>query len=157
MNKAYTLEERARGYRVALWEAGLPVSSELQVAGDLSTDGGYASCKRLLQQNVPFSAIFCANDETAIGAMKALREAGCRIPEDVSLVGFDDIDMVEHLTPALTTVRVNKEALGIVAFKRLLSAVNSPDPVSVLSLLEVELIVRDSVSRHSPETFQAVR
>ena len=152
VNKVYTLEERARGYRVALWEAGLPTPSELQVAGDLSIEGGYASCKHLLQQNIPFSAVFCANDETAIGALKALREAGYRVPEDVSLVGFDDIDMVEHLTPALTTVRVNKEALGIVAFKRLLSIVNSIDPVSVLSLLEVELIVRDLVSRCSSET-----
>ncbi len=149
VNKVYTLEERARGYRVALWEAGLSASPALQVAGDLSTEGGYASCKRLLQQNIPFSAVFCANDETAIGAMKALREAGCRIPEDVSLVGFDDIDMVEHLTPALTTVQVNKEALGIIAFKRLLSLVNSPDPVSVLSMLEVKLMIRDSVSRCS--------
>lgn len=151
VNKVYTLEERAEGYRVALLKAGFPVSDELCVAGELSINGGYDSCKRLLQRNVPFSALFCANDETAIGAMKALREAGYRIPEDVSLIGFDDIDMVEHLTPALTTVRVNKEALGIVAFKRLLSLVNNPDPVSVLSMLEVELVIRDSVSRCSSQ------
>jgi LacI family transcriptional regulator len=149
VNKVYTLEERARGYRVALWEAGLSAPPELQVAGDLSTEGGYESCKRLLQGSTPFSAVFCANDETAIGAMKALREAGCRIPEDVSVIGFDDIDMVEHLTPALTTVQVNKEALGIIAFKRLLSLVNNPDPVSILSMLEVKLMVRASVSRCS--------
>jgi len=149
VNKVYTLEERAEGYRVALLKAGLPISHELHVTGDLSTNGGYESCKGLLATNIPFSAVFCANDETAIGAIKALREAGYRVPEDISLVGFDDIDLVEHLTPALTTVQVNKEALGIVAFKRLLALVTNPDPVSVVSMLEVELMIRDSVSRCS--------
>ncbi len=146
VNRVYTIEERAKGYRAALLEARLPISYELREAGNLSIEGGYQACTRLLQRDVTFSAIFCVNDETAIGAMKALREAGRRIPEDVSLVGFDDIDMVEHLTPALTTVRVNKEALGVIAFKRLLAIANNPDPVSLLSMLEVELILRDTVS-----------
>lgn len=147
VNKVYTIERRAQGYRMALLEAGLPIPHGLREAGDLSTDRGYEACKRLLQRGDSFSAIFCVNDETAIGAMKALREAGRRIPEDVSLIGFDDIDLVEHLTPALTTVRVNKEALGCIAFKRLLSLVNNPDPVSVVSMLEVELMKRGSVGR----------
>jgi DNA-binding LacI/PurR family transcriptional regulator len=149
VNMIYTLEQRAKGYRMALLEAGLPVQDELRAAaGSLSAEGGYDACKTLLQRGVSFSAIFCVNDETAIGAMKALREAGRRIPEEVSLVGFDDIDMVEHLTPALTTVRVNKEAMGSIAFKRLVSQINNPDTVSVLSMLEVELMKRDSVMRY---------
>ena len=146
LNEVYTIERRAQGYRLALVDAGLPVLPELVEAGNLSTDGGYEACQRLLARSVSFSALFCANDETAIGAMKALREAGYRIPEDVSLIGFDDIAMVDHLTPALTTVHVDKEALGSIAFKRLLSLISNPDPVSVSSILEVELIKRDSVS-----------
>ena len=143
----YTIERRAEGYRIALVDAGLPVSRELCESANLSADGGYEACKRLLKRGLPFSALFCANDEMAIGAMKALREVGLQIPDDVSVVGFDDINMVQHLTPALTTVRVDKEVLGSIAVRRLLSLINNPDPVGVSSILEVELVVRDSVKR----------
>src|SRR5438105_1379145 len=148
INKYYTIERRAAGYRTALLDAGLPVNYDLYEAGDLEIDGGYQACRRLIERDVQFSAIFCANDVTAIGAMKALRETGYRIPGDVSVVGFDDIDMVEHLTPALTTVRINKEALGYVAVKQLISHSTDLDAVSVTCLLEVELIKRDSVISH---------
>jgi LacI family transcriptional regulator len=147
MQGVYTVERRAEGYRMALLDAGLQVSHELYESANLSSDGGYEACKRLLKRDLPFSAIFCANDEMAIGAMKALREADLRIPENVSLVGFDDISLVEHLAPALTTVRVDKEMLGSVAVKRLLSLMSSPDSVSVSSVLEVELVIRGSVKR----------
>lgn len=145
VNKIYTIERRARGYRLALLDAALPVLPELYESADLTKEGGYAACKRLLEHGKRFSAIFCANDEIAIGAMKALREASLRVPDDISLIGFDDIDMAEHLVPALTTVRVNKEVLGSVAVKRLLSLMSQPDPISVSSTVDVELIVRDSV------------
>lgn len=147
LNKIYTIERRAEGYRLALCDAGLPVPYDLYEDGGLSTEGGYQACQRLLESGKSFSAIFCANDEMAIGAMKALRDAHLHISADVSLVGFDDIDMVEHLTPALTTVRVNKQVLGSIALKRLLALMSNPDPVSVTSMLEVELVKRDSVSR----------
>jgi LacI family transcriptional regulator len=121
----------------------------LYESANLSSYGGYDACKRLLQGGVPFTAIFCANDATAIGASKAIREAGLRVPGDISLIGFDDLDLVEHLTPALTTVRVEKEILGGIALKRLLQLMNHPDPVSVTSLLDVELVIRDSVARRA--------
>ncbi len=150
INKVYTIERRAAGYRTALLDAGLSVDYDLYEATNLSADEAHEACKRLLARNGidGFSAIFCANDEIAIGAMKALREAGRRIPEDVSLVGFDDIALVEHLTPALTTVRINKEALGSTAVKALLARVADFDAVNVTSMLEVELIKRDSVTAH---------
>ncbi|GAC1469911.1 MAG: LacI family DNA-binding transcriptional regulator [Ktedonobacteraceae bacterium] len=151
-NKIYTLERRAAGYRTALLDAGLPVNYKLYVgSNDLSAEGGYEACKRLLMDNGDnaFSAIFCANDELAIGAMKAVREAGYRVPEDLSFVGFDDIAMVEHLTPALTTVRVNKEALGHVAVKSLLARFADFEAVSVTSILDVELVRRASVSTYT--------
>ena len=120
----------------------------LYEAGDLGPAGGYEACKRLIKRNVQFSALFCANDETAIGAMKALRDMGYRVPEDVSVVGFDDIAMVEHLTPALTTVRVNKEALGSIAVKQLVSRSTDLEAASVTILLQAQLIRRDSVISH---------
>ncbi|HEY0757352.1 MAG TPA: LacI family DNA-binding transcriptional regulator [Ktedonobacteraceae bacterium] len=144
VNQIYTIERRAEGYRMALINAGLPVSYELCETANLSTDQGYEACQRLLARALPFSAIFCANDEMAIGAMKAIREAGLRVPDDISVVGFDDLEHVKHLDPALTTVQVNKEMLGTIAVKRLLALMASPDPVSVTSILEVELMVRAS-------------
>ncbi len=149
VNRVYTIERRAQGYRMAMLNAGLPVLPELCEDGALSTKGGYLACQRLCESGRPFSAIFCANDEMAVGALKALREAGRAVPEEVSLVGFDDIALVEHLTPPLTTVRVNKEALGAVAVRRLLTLASDPDPVPVVSMLEVELVRRGSVS-HPP-------
>ncbi|HET8839917.1 MAG TPA: LacI family DNA-binding transcriptional regulator [Ktedonobacteraceae bacterium] len=152
INKVYTIERRAEGYRMALVNAGLPVSYDLCESGNLSTDQGYEACKRLLQRGKPFTALFCANDEMAVGAMKALREVSLRVPEDVSLVGFDDIDLVQHIAPALTTVKVDKEALGSLAVKRLLSLMSNPEPVYVSNVLEVELVIRDSVKRLTTQT-----
>jgi LacI family transcriptional regulator len=146
ISKFYAVERRRIGYRAALIDAGLPVESELMELGDLSAAGGYEACQRLLERNVAFTALFCANDETAIGAIQALREAGRRIPEDVSIIGFDDIAMAAHLTPALTTIRVNKEALGAIAVKQLLERVKEPEGISTSTVLEVELIERDSVT-----------
>lgn len=142
ISKFYAVERRRIGYRTALIDAGL---SELIEVGDLGAMGGYQACQRLLKRNMPFTALFCANDETAIGAMQALREAGRRIPEDVSIIGFDDIAMAAHLTPALTTIRVNKEALGAIAVKQLLEQAKEPSEISTSTVLEVELIERDSV------------
>lgn len=151
VNQVYTIERRAEGYRMALINAGLPIPYELCESANLSTDQGYEACKRLLARGLPFSAIFCANDEMAIGAMKAIREAGLRVPDDISLIGFDDLEHVKHLDPALTTVQINKEMLGTIAVKRLLALMSSPDPVSVTSILEVDLIVRDSVRSLLPQ------
>jgi DNA-binding LacI/PurR family transcriptional regulator len=148
INKFYSIECRATGYCTSLLDAGLPVNYDLYEAGNLGIDGGYEACKRLIERNVQFSAVFCANDVTAIGAMKALREKGYRIPEDVSVVGFDDIDMVEHLTPALTTVRIHKEAMGSTAVRQLIWRSTDIDAACVISLIEVELIKRNSVLSH---------
>jgi DNA-binding LacI/PurR family transcriptional regulator len=147
INRIYTIERRAAGYRTALLDAGIPVHYDLYESGDLTAEGGYQACQRLLAKKVTFSALFCANDATAIGALKALRDAGRRVPEEVSLVGFDDLDTCQYLSPALTTIRVNKEALGSTAVKSLLARAADMDAVSVSSILEVELVERDSVRR----------
>src|SRR5260221_7472157 len=84
-----------------------------------SSADGYRACQRLLATGRPFTAIFCANDEGAVGAMRALHQAGLTVPEDVSVVGFDDIEVAQHLIPPLTTVHVHKEAIGSLAVQRL--------------------------------------
>ncbi|GCE30305.1 LacI family transcriptional regulator [Dictyobacter alpinus] len=143
----YTIQRRSLGYRTALLDAGIQINTNLMEHGNLKIDGGYQACQRLIEQQEPFTALFCANDELAIGAMKALRQYGRRLPEDVSVIGFDDIALVEHLTPALTTIRVNKEAIGEVAVKRLLEQSNDSSDTSISSILEVDLIERASVFR----------
>ncbi|GCE09667.1 LacI family DNA-binding transcriptional regulator [Dictyobacter aurantiacus] len=145
----YTFERRSAGYRTALLDAGIPVNYDLIDNGSFGIDGGYQACQRLLERKAAFTALFCANDEIAIGAMKALRQAGYHLPEDISVVGFDDIVLVEHLTPALTTIRIKKEAMGAVAVRRLLEQGNDPFDTSICNILEVELIQRDSVRRIS--------
>jgi DNA-binding LacI/PurR family transcriptional regulator len=145
INKIYTLERRSAGYRTALLDAGLSVDYRLFETSNLDPESACEACQRLLARDIMFTAVFCANDEIAIGAMKALREAGKNIPTDISLIGFDDIALVGHLIPALTTVRVNKEALGAIAVKNLLIRAREPNMTIVSSVLEVELVKRDSV------------
>jgi LacI family transcriptional regulator len=146
VNQVFTIERRAAGYRTALLDAGIAVDYNLYEAGNLSVDGGYLACKRLLDKKASFTALFCANDATAIGAVKALREAGLEVPEDVSVAGFDNIDMAEHYHPALTTININKEGMGAAAVKTLLARAADPEAASATIMLEVELIKRESVS-----------
>ncbi|MDB5057091.1 MAG: LacI family transcriptional regulator, partial [Chloroflexi bacterium] len=142
----YEIELRAQGYRAALLDAELPVDEGLIEGSNLTPQGGYEACRRLLARKAAFSAIFCANDSTAIGAIRALREAGLAVPGDISVIGYgDDTDIVEHVTPALTTVRIDKEALGATALKRLIARAADPTGVATLTMLEVELIKRESV------------
>ena len=145
--RIYTFERRRDGYLAALHEAGLQVHKELVVEDCYvnNPDEVYAACKRLVDSKVPFSALFCANDPLAGKAIKALRELGLRVPEDVSVVGFDNADIAEHLTPPLTTVHVNKEAMGAIAVKSLIARIADPEAIGITSILAVELIKRESV------------
>ena len=146
INSIYTLERRSAGYRTALLDAGLTVDYRLFESSQLSPTSAAEACQRLLKREVPFTAVFCANDEIAIGVMKTLRDAGKRVPEDVSVVGFDDIALVEHLIPALTTVCVDKDALGAMAVKNLLLRAAEPQMPAISITLGVELIKRETVS-----------
>jgi DNA-binding LacI/PurR family transcriptional regulator len=148
-DKIYTFERRKEGYFSALRDAGLPILDELVTSCNiLQPDDIFAACQRLLATKSPFSALFCVNDPAAGRAMKALRELGVRIPEDISIVGFDNAEIAEHLTPPLTTVHVNKEAMGAAAVKSLMARVADPQAPGVTSILDVELIKRASVVMH---------
>jgi len=142
----YSLERRLACYFTSLLEAEIPLNFDLVETGELGVDGGYIGARNLLQRDAPFTAIVCANDQTAVGAMKAVQEHGLRVPEDISIVGFDDIETARLITPALTTVQVNKEAMGAVAVRALISRVQDPDSAIVTSMLKVKLIERGSVA-----------
>lgn len=97
--------DRLDGYRSALTEAGLRVDDSLIVAGDSTESGGQQATRQLLDSGQEFSAIFAGNDQTAAGALLVLRERRVLVPDDVSLVGYDDVHLANYLYPALTTVR----------------------------------------------------
>lgn len=103
---------RARGYRLALAEAGVPPVPGYEVGADFTLEGGRDAARALLALPEPPSAVFAANDLMALGALGALREAGRRVPQDVAVVGFDDLPAAALVTPALTTVTQPQQRLG---------------------------------------------
>jgi LacI family transcriptional regulator len=141
----YTLEWRAAGYRTALARAGIPIVDDLVESCDLTPDAGHRACRRLLASGRPFTALFCGNDPCAIGALRALREAGLDVPGRVSVVGFDD-DVADHAAPPLTTIRVDREGMGAVAMRRLIDRAHEPDTPPLTVTLPVELVERASVA-----------
>ncbi len=146
MSTLAPVELRANGYRAALLDAGLPIDYALYEPSNLTPEGGYLACERLLQRDVTFTALFCANNSTAVGALKALREAGKRVPGDVSLIAYGDyMDIAAQLSPALTTVHTDLTGAGMIAVQRLITRAMRPDLPRVLHLIHVELVQRDSV------------
>ncbi|MFD2615400.1 LacI family DNA-binding transcriptional regulator [Paenibacillus gansuensis] len=141
---SYNNEKRLVGFRKALEEAGLPFQSAFIAQGHFTESGGYQAMKSLLiSRGVP-DAVFSANDEMAIGAIQALTEAGLRVPEDVAIVGFDDIRLASYIRPMLTTVGHPKQEWGTVATHVVFQALQNPEDPPRAILLDTELIVRDS-------------
>jgi LacI family repressor for deo operon, udp, cdd, tsx, nupC, and nupG len=124
-----TGELRVRGYHEALEEAGVPIDSALY--GDVHSyhrADGYAAMRELLIERPDIDAAFCFNDLLAIGAMRALRDAGRRIPDDVAVVGFDDIEECQYAAPPLTSIAPDKTAVAEAAVDLLLQRVNGIGP-----------------------------
>ncbi len=134
--------DRYSGYSRAHDEASLTIDAELRFNAFFSEESGYAATLNLLQSGQEFSAICCASDLIAIGAIKALRESGRKVPNDIAVVGFDDIPTAEHLAPALTTIRQDTFAAGQALVDSVLSLINEEDVKS--RLLPTSLVVRDS-------------
>ncbi|WP_068138285.1 LacI family DNA-binding transcriptional regulator [Limnochorda pilosa] len=115
-----TGQDRLEGFRLAMKAGGLSVREHWVVPGDFSADGGFQAMQSLLDRAPVPTAVFCGNDLTAVGAMRATRLAGLRIPQDISIVGFGDIRLASYLDPPLSTVRVPLHELGRAAGERLL-------------------------------------
>jgi DNA-binding LacI/PurR family transcriptional regulator len=143
-----TVAERLSGYRAALEEAGAPVDDAFVVFGNYSAESGTEAMRVLLARGgtsrPPFTALFCGNDTVAIGAMSALREAGLRVPDDVAVVGFDDVPMAAHAAPPLTTMRSPLLAMAETAAHLLVDLVEGREVGETMTLLPTELVVRAS-------------
>lgn len=114
------------------------------IEGDWTAMGGYAAAKRLLAENMSFSALVVGNDQMALGAMRALREHGLRIPEDVSVVGFDDIPEAGCFEPPLTTVQQDFDALGVQSVEYLVNLINNPEMPVQQRVVYPTLVIRQS-------------
>lgn len=133
---------RQRGYARALAEAGLVAEAALILPGDFTLASGRAAFARFATLDPRPTAIFCANDETAMGFVAAAHRVGVRVPEDVSVVGFDDIHFAQGFIPALTTVRQPRAEMGAAAMRLLLDILAGGAPASVR--LPWEMVVRES-------------
>jgi LacI family transcriptional regulator len=143
---AYTAAaDRLAGYRDALAAAGQPDDAGLVVQGAFDADSGRAAMEALLMSAPDLTAVFVASDVVAFGALRALREAGRRVPDDISVVGFDDIPLARHFDPPLTTIRLPARALGAAAGRELVERLAGRAGIG-RRLLATELIVRDSTA-----------
>jgi len=140
---SYDHKLRYKGYMRALDDYGLEYYSKLNINGKFTIDGGYTATKLLIaQRNLP-DAIFYANDEMAVGAIRAFKEADIKVPEAISVVGFDDIYLAEHVDPPLTTVRQPKYEVGALAAHLILQLLDGQN-IDHVYTLPTELIVRKS-------------
>jgi LacI family transcriptional regulator len=143
-------EARWKAITEAAAELGIRIRPELTVRMEstLSTpEVGFPVTKELLARKEPFTALFAYNDISAIGAIWALREAGLRVPEDVSVVGFDDVPGAAFANPRLTTVRQPLVRMGEIAARTLVSQIEERDGYVPEMAIEPEFVIRDSTAR----------
>jgi LacI family repressor for deo operon, udp, cdd, tsx, nupC, and nupG len=139
-------QDRLTGYRAALAKAGFPFNPELILEGDWSASSGYRAAQSLMERGLPFTALFAENDRMAIGAIRALREGGRRVPEDISVIGFDDMPLASYFDPPLTTVRQDLFTMGREAAQLLMRAVEQPDHSNQHLRMSGEIIIRSSTA-----------
>ncbi|MEV6394878.1 LacI family DNA-binding transcriptional regulator [Streptomyces sp. NPDC051907] len=140
----YGAQRRLDGYREALTAAGLTVDERLTALGDFTEEGGVRAMRELLERRPDLDAVFAGSDVMAAGARQVLREAGRRIPQDVSLVGFDDSAVARHMDPPLTSVRQPIEEMGRTMAQVLLQEITARSTEPPQIVVPTELVVRDS-------------
>ena len=144
----FVWEERRKGYEKALNEYGVSVQEDyiVECKTDTSEEGYDAISKLFKKHNLP-TAIFAGNDRYALGAYRLLNEKGLRIPDDISIIGFDDLDFAKELMPPLTTIRANMEEIGRLAFRNLLNQISNSHKKPRREVLPTKLIERSSCQK----------
>lgn len=138
--------DRQRGFRLGLRRSGLKIDDDLIVEGDYSVQSGVAGANRLLDSGVKFTALFCENDEMALGAIHAIAARGLRVPEDISVTGIDNMRFAEFSNPGLTTVALPTTQIGEEAMRLMLDFALDPDGARREVILPHRLIVRGSTA-----------
>ncbi|MBC3767159.1 LacI family DNA-binding transcriptional regulator [Neptunicella marina] len=137
--------ERLQGHKEALAEANIAYDESLIYEGDFQVHSGVEGIETLLNAGKKFSAVACGNDEMASGAIGALRDAGLKVPESVSVVGFDDVEFSNYLTPRLTTIRYPMKEIGQMAARWILNRAYENSSMQLQHVLSPHLIERESV------------
>ncbi|EGQ7786102.1 TPA: substrate-binding domain-containing protein [Vibrio cholerae] len=138
---------RYEGYKRALAEAGIAMNPDWIVESDFECEGGYQAFEKLYQRGKLPSALFVSNDMMAMGVIQAASQRGLRVPDDLSLIGYDDVHIAKFMTPALTTIHQPKYRLGKAAVDTLLYRLENPDTTAQVVQLEPTLVVRNSVRK----------
>jgi DNA-binding LacI/PurR family transcriptional regulator len=150
-SKYWTLSERLAGFLLAMQQAGIWPEEELVPPREShAEEKGYHEMERLLGLASPPTAVFAVSDKAAVGAYRAVIERGCSIPNDISIVGFDDIEVSRALNPPLTTVHVSGETMGKVAFERLRGLIEGREQRlsrNIKWTIPTNLVVRGSVAK----------
>lgn len=146
--------QRLEGYYLAFEEVGLEPPAELVIEADFNSQSGYFAMKELLIRNPKLTAAFVASDNVAVGAMQAVYESGRKIPDDFSIVGFDDIPMSAHLGPGLTTIHVPAREIASQSCHLLMRIMQGEAPESRSITLSTDLIVRNSTAVLRGDTCQ---
>jgi len=140
---------RLRGYRRALEKHRIHLEKELVVSGDFRYQGGYRAMEKLLKLIPPPTAVFAANDMMAVGAIACIRDYHLRVPEDISVIGFDDIPLASFLNPKLTTIAQPRAEMGRMAVTMLMERLQDRNLPARRYVLPVTLIERESCSRRN--------
>lgn len=136
--------ERLEGFAQAFSEAGLPIDADRVTPGDFTFDGGRLAIEGFLEAGIEFDAVFAHNDLSAAGALRSLRAAGMRVPDDVAVVGFDDVPLAAVIEPALTSVHQPLREMGTAAAGILLAEVHGTPKSAPRHVIATTLVVRDS-------------
>ena len=139
----FDAQERLAGYRRAVAELGLAADSALELEGDFTQESGRSAVDRLLALDPPPTALFASNDSMALGALRGLHEAGVRVPDDVAVVGFDDIPTAAYATPSLTTIHAPTIEMGQQATEALLG-ISRGETAPAHQSLDTHLVRRES-------------
>ena len=124
----FDAQERLAGYREALEDCNLVANSALEIEGDFTRETGRALVERMLALDPRPTALFASNDSMALGALRGLHEAGLAVPNDIALVGFDDIPTAGYVTPSLSTVHAPTQEMGEQAMEQLLAHLQGKEP-----------------------------
>lgn len=145
-----TSTARLRGYRRALEKHHIPLERELVIPGDFRYQGGYRAMEKLLKLAPPPTAVFAANDMMAVGAIACIRDHHLRVPEDISVIGFDDIPLASFLNPKLTTIAQPRGEMGRMAVTMLMERLQDRNLPARRYVLPVILVERESCFRRNP-------
>jgi LacI family transcriptional regulator len=147
----YVTQRRLDGYRYALMQANIPYRPELVVSTTLSKEGGSAAVEQLLASGIKFTGLHCADDYVAFGAVQALNAAGYKVPDDFSVIGFNDSSIATLCAPALTSVNVGLGIKGHLAVRQVISRISQPSEQVVHQVIPAQLTERASTKVLNPK------